>query len=90
MAHLICIRWDQGEVDNHRGPNGETVWERTPPRGWSVDAFGDLTELLAQRTDVLRLGPRIFVQPWLLPTPAFPGGEIDVEEGDLVFRPHAV
>jgi hypothetical protein len=88
-ARVICIRWDRGDVDNFRSEDGDTTWQRTPPRGWQLDVFGDLAENLARRPELQELAPRIFVQPWLLPTPRFAGGVIDAEGGDLVFRPDA-
>ena len=89
MAWLVQIRWDRGDVDKIAGPSGEVTWKRDPPRGWCVDLFGDTLESLVARPQLERPAPGVFVQPWVLPSPPFPGGEIDVEGGDLIFRPDA-
>jgi hypothetical protein len=86
---VICITWHRGDVDERRAANGEITWQRTPPHGWQLEVFGDLAGNLAGRPELQQLAPRIFVQPWLLPNPPFPGGVIDAEGGHLVFRPDA-
>jgi hypothetical protein len=89
MGWLLSISWDRGDVDKVVAPNGEVSWNRGEPRGWRVDLFGDTLELLTTRTELERRAPRVFVQPWLLPSPSFPGGEVDVDGSELVFRPNA-
>lgn len=83
---VLQIQWDRGDADNLRGPDGKTTWIHTPPRGWQVDVFGESRELLSKRPELQRLGHRVFVQPWLLPNPPFPGGVIDIEDDDIVFK----
>jgi hypothetical protein len=89
MAWVIHIGWERGDVEKVARPDGEVSWKREPPRGWQVALFTDTIESLAAQPQLERHAPRIFVQPWLLPNPQFPGGEIDVEGGDLIFRPAA-
>src|SRR5262249_7077668 len=83
---LLAIRWDRGDADNVRGPDGSTTWMRTPPRGWQVDVFGDSQEVLSKWPAVKRSGRGLFVQPWLLPNPPFLGGVIDLENDNIVFK----
>jgi hypothetical protein len=89
MAWVIHIRWDRGDVEKVSDSTGEVTWKREPPRGWCVDLFGDALESLAMQPQLERPAPGIFVQPWLLPNPTFPSGEIDVEGDQLIFRAHA-
>jgi len=89
MAWLVSIRWDRGEVDNFRGANGETVWERTPSRGWQVHLYGDYLRKLLEGSHLERHGPLVFVQQPLLDSTSFPGGIIDVADGELVFTANA-
>jgi hypothetical protein len=83
---LLAIRWDRGDADNLRGPDGKSTWIHTPPRGWQVDVFGDSVEVLSKRPELQRFGRRVFVQPWLLTNPPFPGGVIDLEDDNIVFK----
>jgi hypothetical protein len=83
---LLAIRWDRGDADNVRAHDGNTTWIRTPPRGWQIDVFGDSLEVLSKWPELQGFGPRVFVQPWLLPNPPFPGGVIDLEEENIVFK----
>ena len=89
MAWLINIHWDRGDVEKVVERDGEVAFKRQTAPQWRVDLFGDLLETLVARPHLERHAPAIFVQPWLLPNPKFPGGEIDFEEGSLVFRPSA-
>jgi hypothetical protein len=83
---LLAIRWDRGDADNVRGPDGKTTWIRTPSRGWQVDVFGDSVAVLSKWPELQRFGSRVFAQPWLLPNPPFPGGLIDLEDDNIVFK----
>jgi hypothetical protein len=89
MAWVIQISWVRGDVEKVVDRNGEVSWKREAPRGWCADLFGDTLESLASQPQLERHAPLVFVQPWLLPDPPFPGGEIDIEAGELIFRPNA-
>lgn len=88
-AWLLDISWDRGDADHVRDAEGQWNWQRTPPRGWVVDIFGASIDALAAQLQLERHGPRLFVQPWLLPSPAFPDGVIDLDGDSLVFRANA-
>lgn len=85
-GRVLQIRWDRGDADNLRGPDGKNTWIHTPPRGWQVDVFGESLEVLSKRPELQRFGHCVFVQPWLLPNPPFPGGVIDIEDDTVVFK----
>jgi hypothetical protein len=89
MAWVLQIRWDRGYVEKIADSSGDVTWKRDPPRGWCVDLFGDALESLAAQPHLEQPAPGIFVQPWPLPNPPFPSGEIDAEADQLIFRPHA-
>jgi hypothetical protein len=86
---LIQIRWDRGDVEKVSNPSGEVTWRRESPQRWRIDLFGESLDVLSSNPHLEQPAPRVFVQPWLLPNPPFPGGEIDVEANELVFRPPA-
>jgi hypothetical protein len=89
MAWLINIHWDRGDVEKVVERDGLVTFKRQAVPHWRVDLFGDRLETLAAHPHLERHAPLIFVQPWLLPNPRFPGGEVDVEDGSLVFRASA-
>jgi hypothetical protein len=89
MAWLLSISWDRGDVEKVVSETGEVSWVRAPSKGWCVDMFADDASDLAGRSSLVQPSPGVFVQPWLLPDPPFPGGEIDDEDGRLVLRPPA-
>jgi hypothetical protein len=33
---ILAIGWSRGQKDNHRGPQGESVWVRTTEPHWTV------------------------------------------------------
>ena len=71
---LIQIRWDRGDVEKVSEPNGEVTWKRESPQRWRADLFGESLDVLSSNPHLERPVSGVFVQPWLLPNPSFPGG----------------
>jgi hypothetical protein len=86
---LIQILWDRGDVEKIATATGEVTWRRQSTQRWRADLFGESLDILSSNPYLERPVPGVFVQPWLLPNPPFPGGEVDVEANELVFRPAA-
>jgi hypothetical protein len=88
MAWVLVIRWDRGDVDNHRNADGSAKWVRTPSRGWTLDTCNHPKEKLEETAQLLAQG--IYAEVIGLFGPTFPGGVIDLESNELTFRANAV
>jgi hypothetical protein len=86
---ILFVTWDRGNADNSRTVSGEVVWKRAQSRGWVVQHFRQLRDSKEPLPEI-SVAPGIFVYLNPIDGPAVKSGEIDVEDGKIVFRGNAV
>ena len=86
---IVLITWDRGNADNSRTAAGEVIWERAQGKGWVVQYFRQPKNSNEPLPEISP-APGIFVYLNPIDGPPIKGGEIDVEDGKIVFRENAV
>ena len=85
LKWYLIVHWRKGEMENRRGADGESIWERLPDPGWSAEFVSYRPEDMSEELGgTLMRGVRILVDP------VFVSGVVELEQGMLKVTSNAV